>query len=458
LRIRLPNNWSPRPYQRPAWDYLENGGKHCELIWHRRSGKDEVGLHRTAVAAFERVATYWYMLPLATQARKAIWEAVNPHTGRRRIDEVFPLELRSSTQQQEMFIKLKNGSSWQVVGSDNFNAMVGSPPAGIVYSEWALSNPSARAYLRPILAENGGWQIFNTTPRGKNHAHRTFVAAKNDPRAFAQLLSAKETGIFTNEQLEEELDAYQNDFGMDAGNALFEQEYLCSFEAAILGAFYAREMQQCRNDERITEVPHDVDAKVFTAWDIGYTDDTSIWWFQVIQGEIHVLECYTASGMDIPHYVDVILSKKEYVYDKHYLPHDARAKTLASGGKSVIEQLGKYLGVDRLAIVPEIGVQDGIQAARSNFFRLWFDDYKCAEGLDALSQYQREYDDTKKMFRDKPRHDWTSHLSDAFRMMMVAFKTEFKAAKPVEKKIRLVQDLSLEELWEINKINRTERI
>ncbi len=236
--ISLPNNWRPRPYQLPAWSYLENGGKHAELIWHRRSGKDEIALHRTAVAAFERPATYWHMLPEAAQARKAIWDAVNPHTGIRRIDEAFPLTIRETTREHEMMIKFINGSTWQLVGSDNFNSLIGSPPAGIVYSEWALADPMARAILRPILAENNGWQIFITTPRGKNHAYTTYKAAKNDNDAFAQVLTARNTEAMSEEQLAKELASYKADFGADAGEALFEQEYLCSFEAAILGAYY----------------------------------------------------------------------------------------------------------------------------------------------------------------------------------------------------------------------------
>jgi len=139
-------------------------------------------MHRTAVAAFERVGNYWHMLPEYSQARKAIWDAVNPHTGRRRIDEAFPKELRRRTRDHEMQIEFVNGSSWQVVGSDNFNSLVGSAPAGIVYSEWALANPNARAYLRPIIAENRGWQIFITTPRGRNHAYTTLRAAQKNLR------------------------------------------------------------------------------------------------------------------------------------------------------------------------------------------------------------------------------------------------------------------------------------
>ena len=185
----------PISYQIPAWTYLENGGRHAELIWHRRAGKDAICMHWASVAAFERVANYWHMLPQAAQARKAVWDAVNPHTGKKRIDEAFPISLRKATRNHEMQIEFLNGSTWQVVGSDNYNSLVGSTPAGVAYSEWSLANPSARAYLRPMLAENNGWQLFITTPRGRNHAYTTYEAARKDPSAFAQRLTAFETGV-----------------------------------------------------------------------------------------------------------------------------------------------------------------------------------------------------------------------------------------------------------------------
>jgi hypothetical protein len=232
---RLPNNWVPRDYQWEAWDYLWNGGLHAELVWHRRSGKDELALHWAAVAAMKRPAGYWHMLPEAAQARKAIWDAVDPHTGKRRIDQAFPHEIRANTRDQDMLIRFKNGSTWQVLGSDNYDSLVGSPPAGVVFSEWAMAKPEARAFLRPILAENGGWQVYVTTPRGPNHAKATFEAAKADPLSFAQLLTARQTSVFTKQQLAIELASYQVEYGQDRGMALFEQEYLCSFEAILTG-------------------------------------------------------------------------------------------------------------------------------------------------------------------------------------------------------------------------------
>jgi hypothetical protein len=181
--IRLPNNWDPREYQLPLWCYLELGGRHAVAVWHRRSGKDDVALHWANIAATQRrIGNYWHMLPEYAHARKAIWDAINPRTAMRRIDEAFPLPLRKSTNNHEMKIELKSGSIWQLVGSDNFNALIGSPPVGIVYSEWSVANPKAHGYLRPILAENNGWSLFIYTSRGYNHGFSSYEAARQAKR------------------------------------------------------------------------------------------------------------------------------------------------------------------------------------------------------------------------------------------------------------------------------------
>lgn len=233
--ITIPYNWAPRVYQDPLWQYLVNGGKRAVGVWHRRAGKDDVCLHWGAVAALNRTATYWHMLPEYNQARKAIWNAVNPHTGMRRIDEAFPMPIRSRYSEQEMFIEFVNGSTWQVVGSDNYNSLVGSPPAGVIFSEWALANPDAWAYLNPILEENGGWAAFIYTPRGDNHGKRSYEMAVKNKKWFSQLLTALDTNVFSPEQLEDIKDQYIAQYGPSRGLALFNQEYLCSWSAAFTG-------------------------------------------------------------------------------------------------------------------------------------------------------------------------------------------------------------------------------
>lgn len=430
------------------------------------------------MSMMERPATYWHMLPKANQARKAIWEAVNPHSGKRRIDEAFPPEIRAATRENEMFIKFVNGATWQVLGSDNYEGSIGSPPAGIVWSEWALANPTARGYLRPILAENNGWQIFITTPRGKNHAYRTYNAARGLEGSFAQVLSAEETGVLSVEQLEVERQEYISTYGKDMGQALFEQEYLCSFDAAILGAYYAAEFIDIDRTGRICTVPYDQDYPVHTGWDLGFDDDTAIWWYQVIGGEIRILEYYYNHGKTIDHYCSMLLGKevtidivnnqlqvkhgddiqglehrREYRYGMINVPHDAAAKTLAARGKSIQEQLANVFGWSSVRVIPTLSLEDGIQAVRKMLPRTYIDE-SCEEGIEAVRQYRREWDDDKKMFTDKPVHDWTSHPADGLRTVAVAWRDE-KPEEPKKKgRITTIQEVTLNDLWRTQKPKR----
>lgn len=430
--IKLPHSgWTPRPYQRAMWDYLENGGKRALGVWHRRAGKDDVLLHRTAVAAFERPATYWTALPEYSQARKALWAAVNPHTGKRRIDEAFPHELRASTNEQEMFIRFVNGSTWQLVGSDRYNSLVGAGVAGVTFSEFALANPSAWAYIRPMLEENDGWAAFITTPRGRNFAHGMFKMAQTSPKWFAEALSIHDTGALSPEQIEESLNEYVALYGEDIGRAQFEQEYLVSFNAAILGAFYARECLAVRNEGRIDPNLEAIEGQpVHTAWDIGVKDDTSIWWFQVVGSQIYVLDCYSSNGAGVEHYAEVKRKKAAehgWLGGNDYVPHDARVKEWGTG-KTRVETM-RELGLNPV-VVPMMSKLDGIQAARTTLARSVFHTRCEAEGIAALEQYRREWDDDKKTFKANEVHDWSSHLSDAWRYLSVAWRSERPVTLP----------------------------
>lgn len=426
-KISLPNNWKPRDYQLPAWTYLENGGRHAELVWHRRSGKDEVLLHRTACAAFERQAGYWHMLPEYSQARKAIWDAINPHTGKRRIDEAFPLELRKTTRNQEMMIEFLNGSSWQVVGSDNYNSLVGSAPAGIVYSEWALANPNARAYLRPILAENNGWQAFVTTARGRNHAHTTLKAAEKIMLAggdsFAQILDATETGVLSAERLQTELMAYIAEFGEDYGRSKFEQEYMCSFDAANLGAILARAVGIAEKEGRVSDAVEfdNYGAPLEISADIGRRDSATWWFWQPKIGGYSVVDYDGGWGIDAEEWCHRLRAKIDaYRLDGRktalgtiWLPHDARAKTFAAK-RSAVEIFVEHFGSDHVAITPNSRIPDRVNAARVLMPRIEFHETKCEKGLNGLRSWSYKYDEETKIFSSEPVHDWASHDGDGF--------------------------------------------
>lgn len=403
-----------------AWLALESGIKRHAWVWHRRAGKDEMALHWTACSAMQRKGNYWHMLPEAAQARKAMWEAVNPHTGRRRIDEVFPKELRETTREAEMMIRFKNGSTWQLVGSDNYDSLVGSPPIGLVLSEYALADPMAWAYFRPILAENGGWAIFPYTPRGNNHGKSLFDGALEDPEWFAQRLNADDTGVFNSDFLAKELVEYQRENGDDEGRRLFEQEYFCSFTAAQRGAYYAEAIEKARLDNRITDVPWEPKTEVGTAWDLGIGDSTAIWFYQQVGAETRIIDYYENSGAGLEHYVK-ILREKPYTYKNlaAVLPHDAEAKELGTG-KSRQEVL-QSLGV-KSEIAPKLSVDDGINAVRMLLQVAYLDKTRCARGIECLENYRAKYDEKRRILQPTPLHDWASHGSDAMRYLAVTLR------------------------------------
>lgn len=412
-----------RWYQRPFHEYLVKGGKRAIEIAHRRWGKDEITLAATCELAHQRVASYWHCLPEYEQGRKALWNAINAHTGKRRIDEAFPPEIRESKDEQQMLIKLKCGSTWQIIGSDRYDATVGAGVAGIIYSEWALANPSAWAYHRPMLEENNGFAAFITTPRGRNHAKAMYDMAKANPRWFAEVSSIHQTHALTEEQVTESLAEYIALYGEDIGRAQFEQEYECSFNAAIMGAFYAREMATLRKEGRIAEIEPIEGRPVHRAWDIGVRDDTSIWWFQVVGAQVFVLDCYSASGVGLDHYADVVAKRHEehsWKLGADFVPHDAKVKEWGTG-RTRVETMQDY-GL-KPQLVPGATKMDGINAARQTLARCVFHP-RCEDvGISALEQYRREWDDEKKTFKANEVHDWTSHLADAFRYLALSWKT-----------------------------------
>lgn len=412
--IRIPNRWDPRPYQQKLWNALEGGCKRAVAVWHRRSGKDDVALHWACTQALQRPGTYWHLLPQSNQARKAIWDAVDPHTGLRRIDWAFPKELRETTREQDMLIKFKGtGSTWQVVGSDNYNALVGSPPAGIVYSEFMLSDPNAWSFMRPILLENGGWALFNGTPRGRNHLHGIYKLGQHEPGWFSEILTVAQTGVLTPEQIEKERREIARERGDDEAANIIAQEYFCSWDAAIPGSYYGKIMAKLEEAGRITDVPHDPRYPVITAWDLGVGDSTAVWFLQEIGLEVHVIDYYEQSGVGADHYAR-ILKERDYNYEGHYLPHDANDREWGNNASSRVDTL-KSLGVKPIRVQRRASVDDGINAVRVLLPRCRFDRSRCDRGIETLRQYQRTWDDQLKCFSQKPLHDWTSHGADALR-------------------------------------------
>lgn len=343
----------------PLWKALEQGVKRVVAVWHRRAGKDDVCLRWASIAMMLRPAMYWHMLPETSQARKAIWDAVNPHTGLRRIDEAFPKEIRKSTREDEMKITFVNGAVWQVVGSDNYNSLVGSPPAGVIFSEWPLAKQDAWAYLRPILAENGGWAFFIYTPRGENHGKSLYDLANSRDDWFCQLLTADETGVFTKEQLESELDELIKQYGQTRGEALFKQEYYCSFREAFTGKVVYPEFSRKAHVATESLLQYAVEGAkqgrtIIRGWDnTGLSPACVITYINTV-GQIFVLKEFCGEDIGIIDFSENVLSWCNEVFG------DCKYRDIADPGGRIRDSRKKSPAMymrDELGLILEDGIQ-----------------------------------------------------------------------------------------------------
>ena len=408
------------------------------MVCHRRAGKTVAcvaELVLSALATYKRDARYAYVAPQFNQAKDIAWLYV------KRLTADIP---GVTYNEAELRANLPNGSQLRLFGADNPDRLRGMYLDGVILDEHADMKPRVWGeVVRPMLSDRRGWAAFIGTPKGHNEFHRVWREAQNGADWFSLILRGSESGLIS----QSELDAMRKSMTEDQ----YEQEVECSFEAAIAGAYYGREMSAAEREGRICEVALDPSIPVHTAWDLGYRDDTAIWFYQVLRGEIHVIDFHASSGQTIKFYGDLVKSKP-YRYGTHWLPHDARAKTLAAEGKSIVEQIADHLGLSSLKIVPNLDVQDGIQAVRLTLPRTYFDRERCEAGVEALKQYQREWDEDKKVFRERPRHDWTSHPADAFRMLAVAWQEEGPPPPPKEAPRSIVvgaNELTMEDMWKL---------
>lgn len=425
MSIEVPYKWLPRDYQAAAWNYLEGGGKRAALVWHRRAGKDLFAINFCATQVFERVGLYWHILPTYNQGRKVVWEG-RTRDGRSFLDHFpdgnnpGPGRVVTRKRDDAMALWFANGSVYQVIGAEEPDRLVGANPVGIIFSEWSVMPPRVWEYLRPIVAENGGWVVFIYTPRGRNHGYRTYNMALNAPGWFAERLTVDDTNAVTREAVEDERMA-----GMP--EELIQQEFYCSFDAPLVGSYYGDLISRMLEEKRIGSIPHEPERPVTTAWDLGVSDATAIWFHQRVGHEERLIDYYQSSGVGLDHYAKV-LSEKPYTYKEHLVPHDATVRELGTG-KSRIE-VARKLGLN-MRVVPKLPLADGINAVRFLLPKVWIDEEKCETGLEGLRQYTKErvLDEEgahgEAVFRDKPLHNWASHPADAFRTLAVGLR-EFR--------------------------------
>ena len=490
----LPYGFEPRGYQIPFYKYMENRQKRQRafLLEHRRAGKDLHAWNWLIKASQLRVGTYWHMLPKLNQGKRVIWNGKTKE-GKSFLDYIPP-SLVANKREDEMLIKMNNGSIIQIVGADKYDSLVGANPVGVVFSEFALMNPASWDFIRPMLNENDGWAVFVTTPRGRNHAYDLFKTAANNPEWFCQLLTVNDTTkaltddhgktvydengkkvfvpVISKQMIQEERDS-----GMP--EEMIEQEYYCSFDAALVGAYYGQHIAMCEKENRIRTVPYNKEYKVYTAWDIGFSDSMAVWYFQVYDNMVHLIEynefenrslievCHIVQmkdnldkldGID-PEMKQVYRQKyghhKEYDYAKHFGPHDISTREITN--KISRRSVARREGIN-FQPLPRTDVMDGINVARKMFSKCEFDLDRTVQGVRALKDYQKEWDSVRYCYKDKPLHNWASHGSDGFRYVAIAVtrfidkdfldrvsdvaEVEYERLSPYDKQIR--------ELIEIN--------
>ena len=373
MKLRVPVDWRPRPYQLPLWKFLEDGGKRAVCVWHRRAGKDLCSINWAVVSALQRPGLYWHLFPTYNQGRKIAWDGMTKD-GRAFLNH-FPEELVEGKNNTEMRLTLKNGSIFQVVGTDNVDRLIGANPVGVIFSEYSVQDPRAWDYIRPILAENDGWALFIFTARGRNHGYDLLNIAKRNETWFQQVLSVEDTRAIPMSAVDEERAA-----GMP--EEMIEQEFFCSFDAPLVGAYYGNAMARLLADKHITKVPYEPLLDVHTSWDLGVGDSTVILFFQLQGNEIRIIDYYENQGEGLAHYIKV-LREKEYVYGDHYAPHDIQVRDFSTGRSRL--EIARELG-GRFRVAANLRIDDGIEAVRSILPRCYFDEDKCSHLIEALRQ------------------------------------------------------------------------
>lgn len=390
------------------------------LVCHRRFGKTVLEVNKLIREACTNSLPnprYAYIAPLYRQAKAVAWDYFRHFAG------VIPGVVFNEA---ELRCDLPNGARITLYGADNPDSLRGIYLDGVVLDEYAQMYPRAwTEVIRPAIADRRGWADFIGTPMGHNafyemyqHALMQMEEHGDGSDWFTKIYKASETGILDDDEIK----AMRSQMSDEE----YEQELECSFEAAIRGAYFGQAMGLANEEKRIARVPYQAEIRVETAWDLGVGDYTTIWFYQMVGKEIHVIDYYENSGEGLHHYAGV-LDKKGYLYGSHWAPHDIKVREWGNQGKTRAEE-AMSLGIV-FRIVPRMKLEDKINAARVILRRCWFDRERCKEGIEALMQYRKEWDDMRQVFRDRPLHDWASHGADGFCVLAQAVRPDIVDTK-----------------------------
>jgi phage terminase large subunit len=423
-RVVIP--YAPR---RQFMGFHESTKRWRIIVAHRRAGKTVACINqliRSALTCTKPEPRTAYIAPLYRQAKDVAW------TYLKRFTQVIP---GAEANESELRVDLPNGGRVRLYGADNPDGMRGIYLDDCVLDEFADMRPRVLPeIIRPALSDRKGSLTLIGTPKGHNEFHDAWQAAQGDDDWFHLMLRASETGLVDAEELASAAKMMTPE--------QYEQEYECSFEAAILGAYWGKEMAQAEREGRIARVDVNPDLPVYTAWDIGRRDATAIWFFQILFGGLHVVDYYEATGVGAPHYAQVVHERRAaggWKLGPCLMPHDAKVVEWGTD-RSRVETL-QSMGL-KCELVPDHGLMDGINAARLTIPQVRFDRERCKMGIECLKQYRSDYDEERKVFKPTPRHDWASHGADAWRYLSIGWRKlrEPEAPPPSKAEVYFASD------------------
>ena len=412
-RTRVTTGYKPRPLQKAIHKSLKRWNV---LVCHRRFGKSVMSVNQLIHSALSfkgKNGRFAYLAPTYTQGKTIAWDYL------KEFSQPVP---GTKANESELRVDFPNGSRVRIFGCDRPDALRGIYLDGVVLDEYAQMPANLFGeVVRPSLSDRKGYAIWIGTPQGKNAFYDLYRQADGRSEWFTAMYKASDTGILDKDELKDAQSIMTSDE--------YEQEYECSWQASIKGAYYAKWMNEADKEGRITSVPYDPALAVHTAWDLGVGDATAIWFFQAYGRELRIIDYYEASGEGLPYYAK-ILQERGYVYGDHYAPHDIAVRELGSGRSR--KEIALNLGI-RFQVVAKQSIDDGIEAVRSVLPRCYFDSEKARQGIDSLIHYHKEFDQKRGEFKNRPYHDWSSHASDAFRYLAVGFKDsteQFESYEP----------------------------
>jgi phage terminase large subunit len=423
--------YTPRAQALPLHNRVERWGV---MVCHRRWGKSVacVGeLILRAIYTKKPNAEFAYVGPFRQQAKKIAWSYLKEYTEGIR---------KGPPRESDLCVTLINGAKITIYGADNPDTIRGLFFDGVVIDEFGDCRPSLwKDVIYPTLMDRKGWAVFIGTPKGKNHFYKMLQRSKEEPNWFSMTVKASESGIFNEQEL---LDA-KREMGDDA----YEREMQCSFDASVPGTYYTKQMAEIeKTTDNFASYPFNPDLPVHVAADLGRTDSTVMWFWQVDEKGPVMIDCEDHTGEELPFYFK-LLDSKGYEYKDIWLPHDAVAKTLATK-RSTIEQFKDHYDGKPVEIrkVPRLGRQHGIDAARLMLYKTRFNTDKCENGIEGLRAYRRTYNEKLEVYADEPLHDWASDFADAYRYFSLVADSKYV---PEEKEVDKVAPdaLTLDNLY-----------